>query len=105
MIAEAIDHVSAGYPGVTRPTPPVTGTNATGVLAHKKTHRPRTVPQAYASGPRGVLGEWAFSYGRGTPVQSNIQHSHVSNLEWSNGPDLRTITSQNCEAVPRRARI
>ena len=29
---------------------------------------PSTLPQAYAKGPRGVLGEWAFSYGRGTPV-------------------------------------
>ena len=39
-----------------------------GYLAHKKTHPPRTLPQAYAQGPNGVLGKWAFSYGRGTLV-------------------------------------
>ena len=36
--------------------------------AHKKTHPPRTLPQAYAYGHRVVLGRWAFSYERGTPV-------------------------------------
>jgi hypothetical protein len=35
-----------------------------GYLAHKKTPPPRTLPWAYAQGPRGVLGGW----GRGTPV-------------------------------------
>ena len=30
-------------------------------LAHKKPHPPRTLPWAYAEGPRGVLGGWAFS--------------------------------------------
>ena len=44
-------------------------------LTYKKTHPPRTLPQApktlpqaYAQGPRGVLGGWAFSHGRGTAV-------------------------------------
>ena len=32
-------------------------------------HPPRTLPQAYAKGPRGVLGGWAFSDGRVTPVR------------------------------------
>ena len=27
-----------------------------GYLAHKKTHPPRTLPKAYTSGPKGVLG-------------------------------------------------
>ena len=39
-----------------------------GYLAHKKTNPPRTLPQAYAYGPSGVLGGWAVSYERGTPV-------------------------------------
>ena len=43
-----------------------------GYLAYKKTHRLRTLPQAYAQGPRGVLGGWAFSYGRGTPVEKGL---------------------------------
>ena len=30
---------------------------------------PRTLLQAYADGPRGVTGEWAFPYGRGIPVR------------------------------------
>ena len=41
-----------------------------GYLACKKMHPPRTLPQAYGQGPRGFLGGWAFSYGRGTPVSS-----------------------------------
>ena len=43
-----------------------------GQLAHKKTHPPRTLPKAYAQGPRVVLGGWAFSYVRGTPVEGRI---------------------------------
>jgi hypothetical protein len=39
-----------------------------GYLAHQKSHPPRTLPYAYAQGPREVLGEGAFFYGRGTPV-------------------------------------
>ena len=41
-----------------------------GYLTYKKTYPPRTLPEASASGPGGVLGGWAFSYGRGTPVRS-----------------------------------
>ena len=33
-----------------------------GYLAHMKTQPPRTLPQAYARGPRGILGGWAFSF-------------------------------------------
>ena len=39
-----------------------------GHLTYKKTHPPRTLLYAYASGHSGFLGGWAFSYGRGTPV-------------------------------------
>jgi hypothetical protein len=39
-----------------------------GYLTHKKKHPPRTLPQAYALGHKGVLEGWAFSYGRGAPV-------------------------------------
>jgi hypothetical protein len=48
-----------------------------GYLAYKKTHPPRILPKAYAWGPRGVLGGWAFSYGRGTPValQGHLVHT------------------------------
>ena len=42
--------------------PPSSG--AEGYLAHKKPRPPWTLPQAYA----WVLGGWAFSYERGTPV-------------------------------------
>ena len=41
-----------------------------GYLTCKKTHPPRTLPQAYVWGPRGVLGGRAFSYERGTLVES-----------------------------------
>ena len=34
----------------------------------EQTHPPRTLQQDHASGPRGVLGGWAFSYSRGTLV-------------------------------------
>ena len=44
--------------------------NVQGNLAWKKTHPPRTLPWAYAYGPRGVLRGWAFSYGRGSPVSA-----------------------------------
>jgi len=37
-----------------------------GYFAYKITPPPRTL--LYAQGPRGVLGGWAFSYERGTPV-------------------------------------
>ena len=30
---------------------------------YKKTHPPRTSPQAHAQGTKGVLGGWAFSHG------------------------------------------
>ena len=43
-----------------------------GFLAHKKTHPPRTLPQAYAHGHRGVLGVWAFFKERGTPVPAEM---------------------------------
>ena len=44
-----------------------------GYLTDKKTHPPRTLPQAYAWGPRGVLGGWASSYERGSPVQKCVE--------------------------------
>ena len=45
-----------------------------GYLAHERAHTPRTLPQAYAKGPRGVLKGWAFSYERGTPVGEDFDH-------------------------------
>jgi len=40
-----------------------------GYLALKKMHPLRTLPYAYAQGRGGVIGGWAFSYGRGTPCK------------------------------------
>ena len=40
----------------------------TGVLAYKKPHHPRALPQVHVKGPRGVLGGLTFSYVRGTPI-------------------------------------
>ena len=37
-------------------------------LDYKKQRPPRTLPYAYAYGPMGVLGGWAVSYERGTPL-------------------------------------
>ena len=49
-------------------TPPLpTASNVQGYLAHKKPPPPRTLQQDHAYGSMGVLGGWAFSYGRGTP--------------------------------------
>ena len=42
-----------------------------GYLTYKKMDLPRTLPWAYAWGHRGVLGEWAFPYGRGISVDDN----------------------------------
>ena len=77
---------SDGYRGTSliRERPPL-GPYCMPYLAYKKTHPPRTLPYAYAYGPRGVLGEWAFSYERGTPVQKQLSkgkrrrvwHPHV----------------------------
>ena len=39
-------------------------------LAYEETQPPRTLPLAYAQGPMGVLGGWALSYGRDTPVET-----------------------------------
>ena len=44
------------------------GSVVQGCLAHKKSTSLRTLPWAYAQGPTRVLGGWAFSYERGTPV-------------------------------------
>ena len=33
---------------------------------------PRTLPWAYAQGPRGVLGGWALFDGRGTPLAFTV---------------------------------
>ena len=43
-------------------------TGSQGYLTNKKTHHHRTLPHAYAKGHRGVIGGWACSYERGTPV-------------------------------------
>ena len=45
----------------------------TNCLTHKKTHLPRTQPQAYAQVSREVQGGWAFSHGRGTPVSLSLK--------------------------------
>ena len=45
-----------------------------------KTHPPRTLLQACAWGPRGVLGGWVFSSGRRTPVW--LQSVVVKWLQW-----------------------
>ena len=42
--------------------------HTTGVPRLQETHAPRTLPYAYAWGPRGVLGGWTISYGLGTLV-------------------------------------
>ena len=39
-----------------------------GYLAHKKSPPPRTLQWDHAYSPRRVLGGWAFSHERGTPV-------------------------------------
>ena len=39
-----------------------------GYLAHKKQPPPRSLQEDRAEGPMGILGGWAFSYERGTPV-------------------------------------
>ena len=38
-------------------------------LTHTKPYPPRTLLQAYVWGIRVALGDWAFSYERGTPVR------------------------------------
>ena len=50
-----------------------TTTAVQGYPTYKKTHHPRTLPQAYALGPRVVVGGWVFSYEQGTPVGVRIE--------------------------------
>ena len=42
--------------------------NLQGYLAHEKQRPPRTLQQDHDQGPMAVLGWWAVSYERGTPV-------------------------------------
>ena len=44
------------------------GTIPQGYLAHTQTPLPRTLQEPCAWGPMVVLGGWAFSHERGTPV-------------------------------------
>ena len=57
-------------------------------LMYKKTHSPRTLPYAYAEGLRGVLGGWALSYGRGTPVPLSSQYSTCKTVKTKFWPSL-----------------
>ena len=61
-----------GFTRTRRPALPLPGRGSSvrvqGYLTEKKTYLPRTLLQGYAWGLKGVLGGWAFSYGRGTPV-------------------------------------
>ena len=50
------------------------GTPVQGYLTYKKTPPPKTLPQAYAQDPTGVLGGGGFSDVRGTPVQRLLEH-------------------------------
>ena len=66
-----------------------------GYLVDKKMPPPRTLPQAYAWGHRGVLGGWSFSYGRGTPVRhacsaANQTPLHSSPEKEARAPGFRT---------------
>ena len=61
--------VDAGRRHGTPPLPPLPGAPQ-GYLALKKPHSPRTLPQAYAQVTWGIVGGWAFFYGRGAPVYS-----------------------------------
>ena len=51
-----------------------------GYLTDKKTHPPRTLTQADAKGPRGVLGGRAISYERGTPVKA-LSVGHAAHVQ------------------------
>ena len=48
-----------------------------GYLEHEKTSPPRSLQYAYAYGPTAVLGGWAFSYERGTPVGYRLDGARV----------------------------
>ena len=47
-------------------------THLQGYLAQEKPSPTKSLPQAYAYGPRGVLGGCAFFYERGTPVRNDV---------------------------------
>ena len=48
-----------------------------GYLAHKKKQPPRTQQYDFAQGAMAVLGRWAVSYERGTPVSDQAPLSRV----------------------------
>ena len=50
------------------------------------------LPKACALGPRGVLGGWAFSYGRGTPVDH--QELAHQNTCMRSLPDIATFRTR-----------
>ena len=56
-----------------------------GNLPCKKTHPPRTLPESCAWGPRAVLGGWALSYERGTPVgvMSFLRTAVLTGVRWA----------------------
>ena len=43
----------------------------------RKSAPPETLPWAYALGPRGVLGGWAFASERGTPVGESMDAPYI----------------------------
>ena len=69
-----------------------------GYLTCKKTHPPRTLPQAQSIPRvvRGVLVGWAFSYRRGTPVLLFGSHQasrYRGTLPFRNNAPLRTYST------------
>ena len=52
-----------------------------GYLTHKKQHRFQTLQKGYAWGPMVVLGRWAVSYERGTPVPLPRERKHLERLK------------------------
>jgi hypothetical protein len=53
-----------------------------GYITYKKTHPPRTLPLAYAQGPRRVLGGWALTelVPHGAAARSHVPsapHTHI----------------------------
>ena len=78
---------------------PVSQKQLQGYLAHKTRNPSRTLSWAYALGPRGVLGMWAFSCERSTPAVAD------GGAEVASGAVTYRGTSRRRKRAPSRTPI
>ena len=66
-----------------------------GYLTSKKPPPPRTLQKDQAWGPTGVLGGWAFSYERSTPVDTKPSTLHTADCKGFARPAASCVEGYN----------